>query len=286
MNNNKLTCKDARQVSLFHFLKENGINPVKLNDKEAWYLSPFRNEKTASFKVSLEKNVWYDFGEGQGGSIIEYIIFTHHCDYSHALQIISNSQKFIHQPKINNVNVVDKGGFELKRIRELTSSSLLIYISNRGIDINIAKKYCHEVAYGFRNKIFIAIGFKSDRDGIELRSRHFKGSYLKKTHTTIINNSDTILVFEGFFDFLSYLTINGDDQTNDYLILNSVALVDKALIHIGEYQKIELFLDNDTAGTKATLKIQQKFQNAQDKRNTYKDFNDLNEYLIAISNPV
>jgi DNA primase len=286
MYKNNITCSEAREISLFHFLKESGINPVKLNDKEAWYISPFRDEKTASFKVSLEKNVWYDFGEGSGGSLIDFIMYTQHCDIPHALYVISNSQRFNHLPKRKNERTVDKGGFQIVSVGELKAVQLLRYIEKRSIDVSIAKKYCHEVFYGFRKRIFFAVGFKSNGSGIELRSLHFKGSYSRKNYTIIKNNSKTIIVFEGFFDFLSYLTINGDNKAKDYLILNSVALVEKALTPLEEYENIVLFLDNDNAGNKATLKIQEKFPSAEDRRNTYKKFNDLNEYLIDLSNLV
>jgi hypothetical protein len=37
---------------------------------QGWYLSPFRNEATPSFKVNQSANLWYDFGEGKGGTVI------------------------------------------------------------------------------------------------------------------------------------------------------------------------------------------------------------------------
>jgi len=286
MNNNIITCSEAREVSLFHFLKQNGVNPVKLNDKEAWYISPLRDERTASFKVCLTKNIWYDFGASVGGSIIDFVIYTQNCDISHALYVISNTQQYIHQPKTKVSNEVDKGGFEILRKREIHINALSRYILNRSIDLEIAKKYCKEITYGFRNKIFFAIGFESDSNGIELRSLYFKGSYSKKNYTLIKNNSETIIVFEGFFDFLSHLTIFGDNQEHDYLVLNSVALVDKSLIVLSNYQKINLYLDNDNAGDKATEKIKTLFPKALDNRLLYKDYGDLNEYLIDITKPM
>lgn len=35
------------------------------------YRSPLRADSNASFSVSLDKNLWYDFGTSQGGNVID-----------------------------------------------------------------------------------------------------------------------------------------------------------------------------------------------------------------------
>ncbi|MCW1908654.1 MAG: CHC2 zinc finger domain-containing protein, partial [Candidatus Saccharibacteria bacterium] len=37
-------------------------------------LSPFGNEKTASFMVSPEKQIWHDFSSGKGGTMFGFIM--------------------------------------------------------------------------------------------------------------------------------------------------------------------------------------------------------------------
>ena len=37
------------------------------------YLSLLREERTPSFSVSYDKNLWHDFGTGEGGSIIDLV---------------------------------------------------------------------------------------------------------------------------------------------------------------------------------------------------------------------
>lgn len=38
-----------------------GYNPVRRQGDSLWYKSPFRDEQEPSFKVNIERNLWYDF---------------------------------------------------------------------------------------------------------------------------------------------------------------------------------------------------------------------------------
>ena len=58
-----------RQISLADFLARLGHEPVRRSGNELWYLAPYRNERTPSFRVNVAKRLWYDFGLGKGGDI-------------------------------------------------------------------------------------------------------------------------------------------------------------------------------------------------------------------------
>ncbi|GHT62331.1 hypothetical protein AGMMS50239_15360 [Bacteroidia bacterium] len=61
------------------------------------------------------------------------------------------------------------------------------------------------------------------------------------------------MVFEGFWDFLSYLTIQKIEKSkHDIAVLNSVANVEKAMNFLKAHREIYTYLDNDDAGRKAT----------------------------------
>jgi hypothetical protein len=51
-------------------MEREGIE-LKCRGRDFWALSPFREEKTPSFKVNAEKQRWYDFGENSGGDVID-----------------------------------------------------------------------------------------------------------------------------------------------------------------------------------------------------------------------
>ena len=59
--------------------------------------------------------------------------------------------------------------------------------------------------------------------------------------------ADECLVFEGFMDFLSAVTL-GVTGNADCLVLNSVANVEKAAGLLDGYRAHRLFLDRDEAG--------------------------------------
>ena len=50
------------------------------------YLSLLREERTPSFSVSYDKNLWHDFGTGEGGSIIDLVPRMEGCAEGEAVQ--------------------------------------------------------------------------------------------------------------------------------------------------------------------------------------------------------
>ncbi len=52
-------------------------------------LSPFTNEKTPSFIVSPEKQIWHDFSSGKGGDVISFIEQVEGLDFKGALDILA-----------------------------------------------------------------------------------------------------------------------------------------------------------------------------------------------------
>jgi 5S rRNA maturation endonuclease (ribonuclease M5) len=107
---------------------------------------------------------------------------------------------------------------------------------------------------------------------------------LGKKDVTLIKNevniSIEIVVFEGFFDYLTFNNLRRNENSNcDFLILNSTALLFKAEELLRDYDKISLFLDNDNNGKSAKEKIQYQYEKVEDCSLLYFDFKDLNEWF-------
>ena len=52
-------------------------------------ISPFTNEKTPSFIVSPEKQIWKDFSSGKGGSLFDFVMEVEGLDFKGALELLA-----------------------------------------------------------------------------------------------------------------------------------------------------------------------------------------------------
>ncbi len=230
-------------------------------------------------------NRWYDFGEGIGGSIIDFGIRYYHCSISDFL----NSYLGGRQVPYNDMDKVilpfpKEPVLLVNDVRNLSTISLIRYLASRMISYEVASVYLKEVNYTNSGRQFYGIGFQNNNGGWEIRSKHFKGSAAPKFLTNLSYGSDAIQVFEGFMDFLSFLQINalaGKSLSSDFLILNSTTMVAQALPVLHTYHSVDLYLDNDPAGDRATSLIKLELPKAKDNRIRYEGFNDLNEYLCV-----
>jgi len=268
----KLTCEAARQIDLVDLLSCLGYDPVRIRNNDYWYLSPLRDEKSASFKVNRAANVWYDHGTGQGGNLVDFGLLYFRCSVTELLTRLSeisagNSLSF-HRHRVGEhdrlitISAGEKeknpgGKIVILNTRPLAEKSLLQYLQSRNIPPEIARRFCREVDFLLYGKQHIAIGFPNRSGGFELRNRYFKGSTSPKDITLVYNHTEELAVFEGFFDFLSFQTVNRNlkGQTSSSLILNSLAFFEKSRPLMEKYQQVFLLLDRDDAGLKYTQSI-------------------------------
>jgi len=283
--NKRRAFEEARQTDMIDYLSKLGYEPVKVRNCNYWYLSPLREEKTASFKVNKALNRWYDHGLGKGGNIIDFGIAYHQCTAGELLQQLANGFSF-HQPILRQSSEHQKGSDEskIKIIKEgvLSSFALVHYLSERRIPINIAEHFCKEVKYELNGKEYFGIGFKNNSRGYEIRNPYFKASSSPKDVTTFNNNAKEAVVFEGFTDFLSFMTIHKNQQhnTSDFVILNSVSFFEKARPFMEQHDAIKLYLDQDTTGqnySRYALSLSNKYK---DESHFYQHHKDLNDWLV------
>ena len=259
-------------------------------EKDFFIHSPFRAEKTPSFKINPVLNTWYDFGTGEGGTILDLIMKLENKDTKEAVKRLkelagdTTSNSFFSFPQQNTFNNQSNKIIDYE-IRELNNQALLDYLKSRKIDYRASKQHLKEIYYKVNNKNYFGLAFRNNSKGYEIRNKYFKGAVGTKDITTIMNAEEKkkeCVVFEGFMDFLSYLTIKSSTN-KDFIILNSVSLVDKSIQIIKQYNHIFLALDNDNAGDIATQKIIEHIPGAIDVRGYYKGFKDLNEFILQIN---
>jgi len=294
-----LSCADAKQFDLVDYLASLGHQPQKVRNHDHWYLSPLREEKTPSFKVDRRLNVWYDHGTGKGGDLIDFGTLYYRCTVSELLQRLSEYRPgqslFFQQPSPVSTSSPSQVFFagekkdtpESKIVildtRPLVDQTLLTYLEKRCIPLNIADRFCREVDFLLYGKKQTVIGFQNKSGGYELRNEHFKGSSAPKDITFLDNRTEGIAVFEGFFSFLSFQTINKNQQAplTNCLVLNSLSFFEKSRPLMEKYNQVHLILDRDTAGrTNTAQALQWDRDKYIDRSDFYQGRKDLNEWLI------
>ena len=69
---------------------------------------------------------------------------------------------------------------------------------------------------------------------------------------------------------------------SDWLVLNSVSNVEKAVKALQGYERIDCFLDNDDAGRRTFQRLHDRFgEKVINRSSLYADHKDLNEFLLS-----
>jgi DNA primase len=87
-------------------------------------LSPFTSEKTASFMVSPEKQIWHDFSSGKGGNMFSFVMEVEGLDFKGALELLARKAGIdIEQYR----TISHRGGPNKERLHELLELSTKFY---------------------------------------------------------------------------------------------------------------------------------------------------------------
>lgn len=289
IKNKGISCAEAKRIDMVDYLARAGHQPAKVRGNDYWYLSPLREEKTASFKVNRRINRWYDHGEGKGGNLIDFALLFHNCTLSDWLQSLNENYQMTSLVIPSPSNRITKQENPIIVLEDLpiTSKRLVDYLEERKISLSAANLFCREISYKLKEKKYYGIGFKNDAGGFEIRNRFYKNSSSPKAITTIKSGSKKIAVFEGFFDFLSLATLLPQNKITacDFCILNSLSFFENTRPFLENYSRIFLFLDNDAAGKKITAGVTENTSKFIDKRTLYKDFKDVNAWHISNKPP-
>ena len=277
-----MNCSEAKNISIRAVLESFSLFPSNENSRTAFYLAIDREEKTPSLSVDFSKNTAFDFGTGKSYDSISIVQTMKKCSVSDALKYLEQFNFSFQEQNLKLENLPK--GYEIIDVKEIQHPALLDYLKNRNVEDQ--KKWVEEIHYRMNDKNYFGIGFKNDSGGYEIRNAYSKICLEKKDITSLKNDSKDVRIFEGFFDFLSFKKVENylEKETSDYIILNSVSMIYKIKNLLENYKNIELYFDNDEAGTRAVEMIKNDLKNAEDCRVLYSGFKDLNDWLIQ-NNP-
>ena len=282
-----------KRYPIVEYLERKGVKPVRRTAAYALYCSPHREETHPSFKVDTEKNLWIDYGEGRGGSIIDLCMRMEGCTLSEAIRLlgqnapVNGTYSFLNDFVPNNSQPVMavNGARRLIEISDTLPSHFQEYLTKvRCINLEKAMPFLKCISYEVRGRHYQAIGFANLSGGYELRDdKTFKGTIAPKDITPIFTDrAEPVCIFEGFMDFLSFLSMK-EEITNHCLVMNSVSNVARTIRYLNDRHltHIRTFLDNDEAGRRAVQDFIKAGFHIEDMNIHYKDFKDLNEYHVS-----
>ena len=282
-----------KRYSIVEYLERKGIRPVRKTPTYAMYRSPLREETHPSFKVDTEKNLWIDYAEGRGGSIIDLCMRMEGCTLSEAIHRLgqnasdNGTSSFLNDFVPNNPQPVMavNGARRLIEISDTLPPHLQDYLTKeRCVNLEKATPFLKCISYEVRGRRYQAIGFANLSGGYELRDdKTFKGTIAPKDITPIFTDrAEPVCIFEGFMDFLSFLSMK-EEITNHCFVMNSVSNVARTIRYLNDRHltHIRAFLDNDEAGRRAVQDFIKAGFHVEDMNIHYKDFKDLNEYHVS-----
>lgn len=287
----RINYAEIKQLSIVDWLIRLGHQPVRNVRDYALFHAPYREDKHPSMKVSKAKNRWYDFATMESGDIIDLgrKVYATNND----MEVIDHLQHLTPIPLTNYQHpAFTKKGEHMGHFRNVVAQplqhgALLSYLDSRKVDVDIAKKYCHEVYFSLGAKRYFALGFENVRGGFEIRNQYFKACIAPKDVSVVSplpHNKDCYL-FEGFIDFLSFLTkwkqakFVSFSPYFDYVVLNSVSNLHKAVPWLDKYQTVTCCLDNDDAGRRAVDALSELREGIHDASGAYEGYKDLNDML-------
>ena len=242
-----------KRYPIVEYLERKGIKPVRRKPSYALYRSPLREETHPSFKVDTQKNLWIDYAEGRGGSIIDLCMRLEGCTLSEAIRRLgqnasdngtySSLNDFV--PNNSQPVMAPNGSRRLIEISNTLPAHFQEYLTKvRCINLGKAMPFLKCISYEVRGQRYQAIGFVNSSGGYELRD---------------------------------------NQSTNHCLVMNSVSNTDKAIRYMNTQgtSSIRTFLDNDDAGRKAVRDLCKAGLQVDDMSQYYKDFKYLNEYHVS-----
>lgn len=302
---------------------------------ETWWFSPFRpDERTASFVIHTSRNTWHDFArtekvDAHGGIIDLWADFhnrnrsdteTRKQAWREIIERFGNAE--ISRLKTFQAQNIYKSPKEhsdeprYKLLREpgrIWMKSFKEELSRRHLTLAAIEPYLKQayIEDQHTQKRFNAFAFENDKGGFEISTYNVKTGYSfkncigpKSPTSYLSGNSDTALIFESFWDFLTWIEINKTTKSiYDFIIANgtgqSMAVVDIILNQQEVIKKLLIYQHNDisknettglTAGEQFTQGICDSVENHQITVGTmneqYHGYKDLNEWWMNKKNTV
>ncbi len=132
-----------------------GYLQLKKDGRRYWGLCPFHNEKTPSFSVNADLNLYYCFGCKAGGNVVQFVMEMEHLSFQEAVKLLAEKCHMT-VPEMQNDPDYDRRRSERERLlsanREAArfyhdtlwkpeGKQVLNYLHGRGLDDGIIRRF-------------------------------------------------------------------------------------------------------------------------------------------------
>ena len=165
-----------------------------------WGLCPFHNEKTPSFSVSRERQLYYCFGCKQGGNVTNFLMKTENVTFPEAVERLAKRahmpmEEVLEDEQYKNVTQKKKAIVAMNRTAAMAyyeilqsekGKTALAYLKKRGIDEKIIKRF--------------GLGYAPDEWNTVtdiLKKEGFKDEDIKDSGLVSVKNNSMFDVFRG-----------------------------------------------------------------------------------------
>lgn len=192
---------------------------LKMQGKNYVGLCPFHQEKTPSFSVSPEKNLYYCFGCGAGGNVFNFIMAMENVPYREALQMLARragvslgDEESIDvkgrekKEELFSLHVWAQKFFQYALLKSEVGEPARMYLKRRGYDLHFAQEMGLGLAPpGWRHlfNFLTKKGFSPDiiKEGGLILEKEGQGSYYDRFRNrlifTIFNRQGHPIAFGG-----------------------------------------------------------------------------------------
>tara|TARA_X000000368_G_scaffold273584_1_gene216942 strand:+ start:1 stop:1746 length:1746 start_codon:yes stop_codon:yes gene_type:complete len=144
------------EVDIFEVISQ--YVDLKKRGKNYFGLSPFRSETKPSFSVAPDKNMWYDFGSGQGGNAVQFLIEYEKISFAEAVRSLAEK---------HNIEIIEVGNTQqanlYDQLYEIHNLANLFFINNLSSKKGLkAKSYMKDRFFDDKIIKIFSIGFAND----------------------------------------------------------------------------------------------------------------------------
>lgn len=206
----------VQTVSSYVSLKKNGRN--------YWGLCPFHGEKTASFSVSPNEQLYYCFGCKAGGTVFNFIMEMERLEYHQAVEFLADrahmpmpearqddhyEQRRMQRERYLNANR-EAARFYHEHLYSPEGASCLTYLKKRGLSDNVIRKFglgASPAGYdtvtrylmekGYTQEELVRCGLTVHREAEEGKPERFYDMFRNRPMFPIIDQYSNVLGFGG-----------------------------------------------------------------------------------------